>query len=100
MTELVAEVVAVAREPKKRGGHKGSKRHKPKYINKVGSITARCKGCGTLIVMRVQWRPGPILNFAEEIIASVKACHSCGRQLEMPQLKDILFTLSDKDDAE
>lgn len=102
MTELTEEIMPVGRLPrekKKRGGARDMSkvRHRPKNINKVRSISARCKGCGTLIVLRLEWTPGPLIKFAEEIIDSVKSCHGCGRKLEKPSMVDIKLTLSNEE---
>lgn len=103
MTELqVVDLMPKGPSPKQRrprGGARGSqpKRHRPKNINKIHSIAARCKDCGTLIVMRLKWKPGPLIQFAEEIIKSVKTCHACGRKLEKPDLLKLRVSLDTKD---
>ena len=84
------KTVPLKREPRKN-------RARPKHINKFRSISARCRDCGTLIVMRVQWRPGPIIDFAQELIDTVKVCHSCGHVLELPDLSKMRLTLSKED---
>ena len=102
MDELIVWTPEDVRPLKKkpRGRAKGwtnPKRHRPKNINKVGSIAARCRGCGTLLVMRLKWTPGPLSKFAEEVINSVKVCHGCGRKLEKPDLKKLRITLDIED---
>lgn len=94
LTKQVAEVVHSSIPKKKK------KRMSParaKYINKIRSISARCKKCETLIVMRVQWTPKSLFAYAEEIIEEVKTCHNCGRLLEIPKISDIRFTLVKED---
>ena len=49
-------------------------------------------------MMRVSWRPGSVLDLAEEVLREVETCPNCGRALEKPALRDVSLTLSKEDD--